>query len=316
MPSAATTRFAPSPTGEVHLGNARTFLINYLLARAGGWRILMRMEDLDCTRARAGADQQLLDDLKWLGLAWEEPVVYQSKRAAVYDAALRELAAMGAAYPCTCGRKDVELASGAPHADDACDVYPGLCRGKYASAQEARERTGRAVAWRLRVPDEAIEFHDEFAGPCSFNLAKTCGDFVIVRKEGFAAYQLAVVVDDAPAVDAIVRGDDLLESAARQIHIRRLLGLHPQPRYWHLPLVVGSDGRRLAKRHGDTRLGFYRQAGAAPQRALGLLGYWSGLLPRRQEADMRELLKRFDLAKVPRGQVVFTDEDHRFLMGC
>jgi glutamyl-tRNA synthetase len=166
------------------------------------------------------------------------------------------------------------------------------------------------------VPDEPVAFVDEFAGLREFDLLHACGDFVIFRGEGLAAYQLAVVLDDAEAgVDAIVRGDDLLESAARQIHLRRLLGLTGNVRYWHLPLVVGQDGRRLAKRHGDTRLASYRQAGARPQRILGLLGFWCGLLEARREASMGELLERFDLARIPHAPVVFGWQDDAFLRG-
>ena len=169
-------------------------------------------------------------------------------------------------------------------------------------------------AWRVRVPDEAIEVRDEFAGTHRFDLRTICGDFVVFKNDGTAAYQLAVVVDDAQAgVTAIVRGDDLLDSAARQIHLRNLLGLPQNVRYWHLPLVVGPDGRRLAKRHGDTRIAHYRQRGASRERILGLLAYWSGLIELRREIGMGELLERFDLAKTPKTQVVFQKEDDVFL---
>jgi glutamyl-tRNA synthetase len=297
----------------MHLGNARTFLVNWLLARQRGWRVLMRIEDLDGPRIKHGADKQLLEELAWLGLSWEAPVVYQSQRAELYRQALHRLAADGHAYPCTCSRRDVETAAGAPHADDGAIIYNGACRGRYDSAAAAAAG-GRAFAWRLRVPSEPVAFVDGFAGPQCFDLAKTCGDFVVCKADGLAAYQLAVVLDDAAAgVDAIVRGDDLLESAARQMHLRKLLNLAPSPRYWHLPLVVGPDGRRLAKRHGDTRLAHYRSRGIGPQRILGLLGYWCGLLATRREAGLPELLERFDLSRLPRDQVVFTPQDDAFL---
>ena len=313
--AASITRLAPSPTGALHLGNARTFLINHLLARRSGWRVLMRVEDLDGPRVKPGAATQMLDELRWLGLQWQGPIVHQSQRFAAYQDALGLLARTGAAYPCTCSRKDVELAGSAPNRGDATSVYPGTCRGRYSSAEQAAA-TGRPVCWRVRVGGDPIAVDDQFAGRCEFNLARTCGDFVIFQSDGLAAYQLAVVIDDAEAgVDAIVRGDDLLESAARQVHLRRLLDLGPEVRYWHLPLVVGPDGRRLAKRHGDTRISHYRQAGAPPERILGLLGYWSGLLDRQREAKMEELLDAFDLARVPRSQVVFTQDDHAFLIG-
>jgi glutamyl-tRNA synthetase len=234
---------------------------------------------------------------------------------------------LGVAYPCTCSRRDSETAASAPHAEDAASAaYPGTCRDRYVSADEATA-TGRPVAWRLRVSEEPIVVEDQFArsadllaaaegGRHAFDLSRLEGDFVIFKSSGQAAYQLAVVVDDASVgVDAVVRGNDLLDSAARQIYIRRLLGLTPEPKYWHLPLVVGPDGRRLAKRHGDTRLSHYREAGATPQRVLGLLGYWTGLLPERREVGMLELINDFDIDRVPRRPIVFSREDDSFLTG-
>jgi len=309
------TRLAPSPTGALHLGNARTFLVNYLLARQRSWRVRMRVEDLDGPRVKPQWAGRMLDELRWLGMDWEEPVVLQSRRGAVYRQALERLIRMGAAYPCVCSRKDVELAGGAPHDDDATGVYPNLCRGRFASLEEAAA-TGRPVAWRVRTDDAEITVLDRFAGRRDFNLKRVCGDFVVFKNDSLAAYQLAVVVDDAEAgVDCIVRGDDLLDSAARQIHLRRLLGLGPEPAYWHLPLVVGPDGRRLAKRHGDTRLEHYRRLGAPPQRVLGVLAYWSGILDRRREASLEELIPLFDPARMPHTPTVFTKADDDFLLG-
>lgn len=316
MSAQHTTRLAPSPTGALHLGNLRTFLVNCLLARQQGWRILMRIEDLDGPRVKAGASQHLIEELSWLGLTWDEPIVYQSARLHVYRAALEQLAARGLAYPCTCSRKDVASAGGAPHADEGIDIYPGTCRGRFRSAEDALAATGKHPCWRVQTDDAPIRFDDAFAGPKEFDLSRACGDFVIYKSDGLAAYQLAVVVDDAAAgVDMIVRGDDLLESAARQIHLRRLLGLIPEPMYWHLPLVVGPDGRRLAKRHGDTRLSHYRKFSATPQRVLGLLGYWCGLLDRRREISLPKLLASFDLARLPCERTVFGPEDDKFLSG-
>jgi len=310
------TRLAPSPTGALHLGNARTFLVNYLLARRRGWRVRMRVEDLDGPRVRPGAEAEMLETLRWLGLGWDGEIVRQAARGPTYAAALRRLIDMGAAYPCTCSRKDIATAASAPHAEDGVAAYPGTCRGRFASAEQAAAETHRPVAWRVRVDDADVTVEDRFAGRRTFNLARTCGDFEVFKNDGLAAYQLAVTVDDAAGgVDAVVRGDDLLESAARQRRLRELLGLSPEPAYWHLPLVVGPDGRRLAKRHGDTRLHRYRRAGAPPQRVLGLLGYWSGLLEGRRETDMAGLLERFDLYRLPAGPVVFTAEDDRFLLG-
>ncbi len=319
------TRLAPSPTGALHLGNVRTFVLNALLARQGGWRVRMRVEDLDSPRVKAGADAAMLEELRWLGLKWEGPIVYQSSRMDAYRAAWEALRRQGAVYPCTCSRKDVQAAASAPHGEAGQAAYPGTCRPMPAGGRgigsvtaSGREEWGLppSCAWRVIVNGEPIVVRDEFAGERAFDLSRTCGDFVIWTRGGQAAYQLAVVVDDAEAgVDAIVRGDDLLESAARQTHLRRLLGLGGAVRYWHLPLVVGEDGRRLAKRHGDTRLSHYRSAGATRERVLGLVGYWSGMLASRREAGWDELGRRFDLGRLPRGPVVFTREDDRFLTG-
>ena len=306
-----TTRLAPSPTGALHLGNARTFLINYLMARRQGWRVLMRVEDLDGPRVKAHATEEMLTDLAWLGLCWDEPIIYQSQRADDYRRSLEHLIDIGAAYPCTCSRKDIETAASAPHAEDATGAYPGTCRGRYESAKQAAAESGRPVAWRVRVTAEPIVVADRFCGQTTFDLSRAGGDFVIFKNDGAAAYQLAVVVDDAAAgVDAVVRGNDLLDSAARQIHLRRLLGVGPEPAYWHLPLVTGPDGRRLAKRHGDTRLAAYRQRGVTPQRILGLLGAMSGIIPPPAgEASLDDLLDRFDLAALSANSTVLT-ADH------
>ncbi len=316
MSDSPTTRLAPSPTGALHLGNMRTFLVNALLARTAGWRMLMRVEDLDGPRVKPGATDQAIDELAWLGLSWEGQVMFQSDRTGAYEAALERLIGQGAAYPCVCSRKDVLAAASAPHAEDRGPVYPGACRGRFGSPAEATAETGRPVAWRVEVPDETIAFEDGFAGPQAFNLARETGDFVVYRNEGLAGYQLAVVVDDeASGVDRIVRGDDLLDSTARQIHVRRLLGYTREVRYWHLPLVIGPDGRRLAKRHGDTRLAYYRRRGCPSQRVLGLLGYWCGLLKRRREIGFDELAERFDLTRIPSEPVVFRPDDDAFLLG-
>jgi len=258
----------------------------------------------------------MLETLAWLGLSWEQPIVYQTRRQEAYQHALDQLIELRAAYPCTCSRKDIETAASAPHRDGAGGAYPGTCRGRYTSGSQAEAESGRPAAWRVHVDAEPIEVRDEFAGTRRFDLSREGGDFVVYKNVGQAAYQLAVVVDDAAAgVDAIVRGDDLLDSAARQDHLRRLLELSPRPRYWHLPLVIGPDGRRLAKRHGDTRLARYRKEGATPQRVLGLLGFWCGLLPARREATLDELLEGFDLALLPKEPVVFTPADDDFLLG-
>jgi glutamyl-tRNA synthetase len=308
------TRLAPSPTGALHLGNARTFLINWLMARQNGWQILLRIEDLDGPRVKAGADRQAIEDLRWLGMDWDRGPIYQSPRGGDYRKAVEQLLAEGKAYPCVCTRREVELAASAPHAEDGAAVYPGTCRGKFKTMAEAEAAAGRVPVVRFAVPEAAVEFVDDFAGPCRFEPAKELGDFVIMKADGTAAYQLAVVVDDAEmGVTDIVRGGDLLDSTPRQILLYRALGMPERvPRYVHLPLVVGTDGRRLAKRHGDTRLESYRKLGVSAERVLALLARWCGM-EFRSEVSAKQLLETFDLGRVPREQIVFTEADDRFL---
>lgn len=322
------TRLAPSPTGALHLGNARTFLVNWLMARQNGWRILLRIEDLDGPRIKRHADEQLIDDLRWLGIDWDEGPVYQSTRRPAYDAAVEQLLAAGLAYPCVCSRREVDLAASAPHAEDGAAVYPGTCRGRFATVAQALAATGRMPAIRFRVDTPELSFDDGFAAadrwgasselpPLGGSHRHTCrpasqlGDFVMRKSDGTAAYQLAVVVDDAAAgVTDIVRGDDLLDSTPRQIMLYRALGLADRiPRYWHLPLVIGEDGRRLAKRHGDTRLATYRQARVTASEILTLLARWSGMSSPAPIHSAADLVGRFDLARLPHSPIVFAPAD-------
>jgi glutamyl-tRNA synthetase len=304
------TRIAPSPTGALHLGNARTFLVNWLLARQGGWKIILRIEDLDGPRIKANADRQAIEDLRWLGIDWDEGPIYQSSRTPHYAAAVESLLATGQAYACVCSRKEVEAAASAPHAEDGSAVYPGTCRGRYTSPAQAADLTGRPAAIRFAVPERIVEFEDAFAGRQSFDVAQQLGDFVIAKSDGTAAYQLAVVVDDAASgVTQVVRGDDLLDSTPRQILLYNALGLADRiPRYHHLPLVVGPDGRRLAKRHGDTRLSHYRELGIPPERVLGLLGRWCGIETPAAGIRAVDLLDSFRIERMPREKIVFSSE--------
>jgi glutamyl-tRNA synthetase len=311
-----TTRLAPSPTGALHLGNARTFLVNWLLARQGGWRIALRVDDLDGPRVKVGADAQAIEDLRWLVLDWDEGPTYQSPRAAVYQSAVDSLLSSGAAYYCVCSRKEVEGAASAPHAEDGAAIYPGTCRGRYRSIEEARAASGREPAVRFAVPTgEVLTFDDAFAGPQSFDVGRRLGDFVIAKADGTAAYHLATVIDDsAMLVSDVVRGDDLLDSTPRQILLYRALGLADRvPRYCHLPLVVGPDGRRLAKRHGDTRLAYYRERGVRAARVLALLARWCGMEPVSRPETASDLLQQFRLDALPRGRIVFTAADDHWL---
>jgi len=310
----ATTRLAPSPTGALHLGNARTFLINWILARRNGWRIVLRIEDLDGPRIKRGTDQLAIDDLRWLGIDWDEGPVYQSQRRPIYDQAAKKLLEQHDAYPCICTRRDVESAGSAPHADDGSLLYPGTCRERFATITDAIEAAGgKHPSLRFRHTPGVVRFVDEFRGPVEYDIASQIGDFVIAKADGSPAYQLAVVVDDAAmGVTDVVRGDDLVDSAARQILLYQRLKVGPIPRYWHLPLVVGPDGKRLAKRHGDTRLATYRQLGVPRERVLALLARWSGV-ESGDAISLDEFTSRFDLARLSRENVVMTPADDAFL---
>ncbi len=286
-------RFAPSPTGELHLGNARTALLSWLWARAAGGSYLLRVEDLDAPRVRPGLAEQQLDQLAWLGLDWDGEVVRQSTRAAAYDEALAQLGEH--VYECFCSRAEIAAAS-APHESDEGPRYPGTCRA-LTRAQRDERRKLRAPALRLRVPDGAIAFDDELAGPQAFDVQAQVGDFVLRRGDGVHAYQLAVVVDDAEAgVTQVLRGADLLPSTARQLLLYRLLG-RSAPRWAHAPLVLSASGERLAKRDRAVSLGALRSGGQDPALLVAQLAQLSGLEPR---GSPRELVEGFSLSRVSR----------------
>ncbi|TWT88470.1 Glutamate--tRNA ligase [Pseudobythopirellula maris] len=309
-----TTRLAPSPTGALHLGNARTFLVNWALARQNGWRVVLRIDDLDGPRIKAGADRMAVDDLAWLGLDWDEGPRYQSHDKSPYRAALERLLAEGEIYPCRCTRSQILAASlSAPHAEGHDLRYPGTCRPQPGVRHDPALLDDPQLAWRLVTPDKTIAFNDHYAGEQTHNPQEVVGDFLVATKTCLPCYQLAVVVDDhGEGVDRVVRGDDLLASTPRQVLLYDRLALGAPPEYWHLPLVVGPDGRRLAKRHGDTRIDAYRQRGASPERVVGLLAEWCGLGP-REPMTAGEFAERFDLGKLPRAQSVFTDTDDAWL---
>ncbi|MFN9755870.1 MAG: tRNA glutamyl-Q(34) synthetase GluQRS [Planctomycetota bacterium] len=294
-------RLAPSPTGALHLGNARTFLLAWLSARSRGGTVLLRIEDIDGPRVKPEATAQTIEDLRWLGLDWDGDVAVQSTRLDRYRAAADRLVAQGRAYPCVCTRSEIEDAASAPHeAGDDGPVYPGTCRGRFPDLAAARAATGREPALRCRVDVAAVPFDDGFAGA---QPGRVRGDFVVQKRDGGPAYQLAVVVDDAAqGVSEVLRADDLLPSTPRQLLLYDALGL-PAPRFLHVPLVVGADGRRLAKRHGDTSLRAFRRAGVAREQLVGHLAHLCGLRPRGGRCTPRDLLAGCDLAVVPRGPV-------------
>lgn len=310
------TRLAPSPTGALHLGNARTFLLNWALARQQGWGIVLRIEDLDSPRVKQGSAGELIETLNWLGLDWDEGPFFQTDDLAPYRDALARMARQGAIYSCRCTRSEILAASlSAPHQGEHELCYPGTCRPAEPLPAKMPTLAGQASGWRVRVSPGIHTFCDEFVGEVSIDTASTVGDFLVATKEGTPSYQLAVVVDDAlQKVDRVVRGDDLLPSVARQHFLYELLDLGPPPKYWHVPLVVGNDGRRLAKRHGDTRITSYRAAGTPKERLIGLIAHWSG---HEELAEMtsHEFADRLDMTKVPAEPVVVSTECENWLRG-
>jgi glutamyl-tRNA synthetase len=308
----ATGRLAPSPTGVLHLGNARTFLLAWLHARSRGGDVLLRIEDIDGPRVKPETVDQTVEDLRWLGLDWDGEALLQSQRLPVYADAISRLEQLGLVYPCVCSRREVTEAASAPHEDPAADgpVYPGTCRGRWRSREQALAETGKDAALRFRVEVDHVTFDDGFCGPQRGSIR---GDFVVCKRDGGPAYQLAVVVDDAAqGVTEVVRADDLLPSTPRQLLLYRALELGV-PNFLHVPLVVGADGLRLAKRHGDTSLRWFRRQGVDRRRLVGYLAELCGLRPAGARCEPHELLDEFDLMRVPQGAVV--GSDHGLLDG-
>lgn len=271
------------------------------------------MEDIDSPRIKPQAAAQAIDDLRWLGLAWDEgpdlggprgPYV-QTQRVAKYQAALDQLRAAERIYPCTCTRADVAAAASAPHVGQEGPRYPGTCAVRGAGDAETLDRP---FCWRFRASDRERVIKDLVAGTCTLNVARDLGDFVVAKVDGTPAYQLAVVVDDqAMEVTEVLRGDDLLPSAFRQLELYEFFNWQP-PRFAHVPLVVGPDGRRLAKRHGDTRIARLRESGHSPAALVGWLAHSAGLRPTSAPVTARELLADFSLARLPHAPVVLTAE--------
>ncbi|NVJ27997.1 tRNA glutamyl-Q(34) synthetase GluQRS [Myxococcus sp. AM011] len=300
-------RFAPSPTGRMHLGNIRSALLGWLQARAAGGRFLLRIEDLDRARCKPQYVDDLMADLRWLGLDWDETPLVQSQRDDLYREALATLEKEGLVYPCFCTRGEIARAASAPHGlSEEGPRYPGTCAHLTVEQRAERAKT-RAPAYRFRARPGEVRFIDALMGPSAQDVDAVVGDFVVRRNDGVASYQLAVVVDDAATgITHVLRGDDLLSSTPRQLQLYTALG-ERAPDFLHVPLVHGEDGKRLAKREGAFALAELRARGLAPERVLGLLAAWSGLgdgSPRTLDT----LVRAFSLEALPRSPVVAREE--------
>jgi len=303
-------RFAPTPSGEMHIGNARTALLAWLQIRHAGGELVLRMEDIDGPRSRPELAAQILEDLRWLGLDWDEgPDIggpfgpyTQSERLPAYREAIERLSAAGLLYPCYCSRAELLAVASAPHGLDAeGPAYPGTCRCLTEEERAARAQR-KSPSLRFIMPERPVRFDDEAAGACDF-APGSGGDFVIRRADGIISYQLAVVVDDAAMrITDVLRGYDLLDSTPRQLMLYEALEL-PAPRFAHVPLLLGPDGKRLAKRHGASSLRSLREAGVEPARVVGLLAAFSGLHDRAEPIEARELIAGFSLDRVPKSPV-------------
>lgn len=294
-------RFAPTPSGRMHLGNVFAALIAWLSVRSRDGEMVLRMEDLDTQRTSEVYASQLREDLRWLGLDYDRETPPQSRRGAVYDRYFEQLREMGLLYPCYCTRSQLHSVN-APHLSDGTYVYPGTCRNLTPAQRQAMDR---APAWRVVVPDRQWRFTDRVQGEYRLNLAKECGDMVVRRADGVYVYQLAVTVDDGEAgVTEVVRGMDLLSSAPRQMYLQELFGF-PHPSYGHVPMLLAPDGRRLSKRDRDLDLG-QLQKWVSPEAVIGTLAASAGLIDRREPISARELAAVFDWKKL-KGDAIYLD---------
>ena len=284
-------RFAPTPSGRMHLGNVFSALMAWASVHSQNGSLILRIEDLDIRAHNPQYTSLLLDDLQWLGLIWDKGPYYQSKRTELYQEALLDLKQQGLLYPCFCSRADLHAAQ-APHASDGTYVYAGTCRN--LSQPERNELSAHKIpATRIHVPNKIYAFEDKVYGSTSQNLAELCGDFIVQRADGVFAYQLAVVVDDADmGITEVVRGSDLLSSTPRQLYLQDVLGLS-HPTYAHLPLLVAPDGRRLSKRNHDLDLGVLRSQGKTPEEILGFLAYCVGLAEENEPLSAVQIANRF-----------------------
>ena len=298
MSTAPVGRFAPTPSGRMHLGNVFAALIAWLSVRSRNGSLVLRMEDLDTQRTSDAFAATLRDDLAWLGLDWDTETAPQSQRSHIYQQYFEKLADLDLLYPCYCTRSQLHSVN-APHLSDGTYVYPGTCRN-LTEAQKAAFQ--RLPAWRVKVPDRIWTVEDHIQGTYRENLATDCGDFVVRRADSVFVYQLAVTVDDGEAgVTEVVRGTDLLSSAPRQMYLQELFGF-AHPEYGHVPLLLAPDGRRLSKRDQDLDLGALRQKLSAEQ-LIGILGYTAGLLEKPISISARELAAEFSWAKLHKDDI-------------
>ena len=298
--SAAVGRFAPTPSGRLHLGNILCAMLAWLSARSQDGRILLRIEDVDVPRCPEANTKACLDDIEWLGFSWDGPILYQKDRTAVYGKALARLESQSLVYPCFCTRAELhpELA---PNLGDTQAVYPGTCRN-LTPEQIAEKAKTRTPALRLRVPDREITFTDRLQGTVTENLAKDCGDFVLRRSDGLFGYQLACVTDDiASGVTEVVRGRDILTATPRQIFLYGCLGATP-PAYAHIPLLTDPRGRRLAKRDRDLGIPALSRR-FSPEAILGALAFACGLTSRITPVTLNELIPEFDWDRIPKEEI-------------
>ena len=297
--SAVVGRFAPTPSGRMHLGNAFAYLLAWLSARSEGGEVVLRMEDLDTLRCTEQHAEGIRQDLRWLGLEWDREAPPQRLRSEAYEAALEILRSKANVFPCWCTRGSLNLIN-APHATDGHPIHPASCRLR---TEDERRKMKGAPAWRLEAPDISISFNDGVYGPYEENLKTGCGDFVLRRADGVFVYQLAVVVDDgAEGVTQVVRGCDLLSSTPRQLYLCRLLEL-PEPSYWHVPMLTDKDGRKLSKRDAAMDLGQLRKE-RRPEELIGLLAFRSGLIDKETSVSAEELLREFRWDKLKKDDIV------------
>ena len=294
-------RFAPTPSGRMHLGNVFAALIAWASVRSRDGEMVLRMEDLDTQRTSADFAAVLRDDLAWLGLDYDRETPAQSLRSDVYDQYFEKLREMGLLYPCYCTRSQLHSVN-APHLSDGTYVYTGTCRNL---TEEQRAAFDRKPAWRVMVPDKLWQVEDKVQGHYELNLATDCGDMVVRRADGVYVYQLAVTVDDGEAgVTEVVRGMDLLSSAPRQMYLQTIFGF-PHPEYGHVPMLLAPDGRRLSKRDRDLDLGELRKR-VAPEMLIGTLAFAAGLIDQKCPLSARELAGVFSWEKL-RGDSIFLD---------